>query len=121
MNFISKFIRKLFFSELDRFSKSLGYKTWDELMDNTYHIFTIPPDAEWFVSELPNKKWAVWNDEGEPPFPFTEFSKWEDAIRYLRNIFEKNGYPEENWDPEGFDFNDDIFSILPKKSKRIDN
>jgi hypothetical protein len=90
-------------------------------MENTYHIFTIPPDAEWFATELPNKNWAVWNDEGEPPFPFTEFSKWEDAIRYLRNIFEKNGYPEENWDPEGFDLNDNIFSTLPEKSKRIDD
>ena len=66
-------------------------------MDNSFHIFIIPPDAEWFATQLPNKNWAVWNDEGQPPFEYKEFVKWAEAIRYLRDIFEKNGYPEENW------------------------
>ncbi|WP_235549018.1 hypothetical protein [Paenibacillus sp. Soil522] len=75
----------------------------DELQDNTFHIFWIPPDAEWLAAQLPDKNWAVWNDEGQPPFSFTVFSKWDEAIRYLRDVFDKNSYPEENWVPEGYD------------------
>lgn len=119
MKFIKKMIRKVFYGDLDKFSQSLGYSTWNEIKDNTFYIFTIPPDAECFATKLPDKKWAVWNNEGHPPFGFTLFSKWDEAIRFTRDIFEKNGYPEENWEPEGFQLNDDVFSISPEKSKRM--
>ncbi|MDA2258321.1 hypothetical protein ACTFRD_22005 [Bacillus cereus group sp. MYBK249-1] len=121
MNTMKKIIKKLFFSDLEKFSQSLGYSTWNELMDNSFHIFIIPPDAEWFATQLPNKNWAVWNDEGQPPFEYKEFVKWAEAIRYLRDIFEKNGYPEENWEPEGFEQNDDCYSQEPDKNKRIED
>lgn len=34
MKFLRKMIRKVFFGELDKFSQSLGYTTWNELQDN---------------------------------------------------------------------------------------
>ncbi|WP_409290445.1 hypothetical protein [Peribacillus sp. SCS-37] len=120
MNIIKRIVRKIFFSDSEKFCRRLGYSTWDKLMDNSFYIFLIPPDAEWFVTHLPNKKWAVWNDEGHPPFEYKEFEKWEEAIRYLRDIFDKNDYPEENWEPEGFEQNDDIYSLEPDKNKRIE-
>ncbi|WP_044640081.1 hypothetical protein [Risungbinella massiliensis] len=118
MNLIRKLIRKLFFSDLERFSQNLGYMSWKDLMDNSFHIFTIPPDAKWIATHMSNKKWVIWNDEGQPPFSCREFQSWEEAIRYLRNLFEKNGFPEENWEPEGFELNDDIYSLEPDKNKR---
>ncbi|MFP3727893.1 hypothetical protein U8V72_22140 [Priestia filamentosa] len=120
MNLINS-LKKLLVKDLDKFSQSLGYTTWDELMDNTFHIFTIPPDAEWFATKLPNGNWAVWNDEGQPPFKHKEFEKWKDAIKYVRDVFERNNYSEENWEPHGFKQDDDWYTLEPDKNKRIDD
>lgn len=119
MNKIKNVIKKLLCSDSEKFSQTLGYPTWDELMDNSFYIFLIPPDAEWFATQLSNKNWVVWNDEGHQPFEYKEFTKWEESIRYLRDIFEKNDYPEENWESEGFEQNDDCYSQEPDKNKRI--
>ncbi len=120
MNLINS-LKKLFFKDLDKFSQSLGYSTWDELMENTFHIFTIPLDAEWFATKLPNSHWVVWNDEGQPPFKYKEFRQWVEAIKYLRNVFEQSDYPEENWEPHGFKQGDDWYTQEPDKGKCIDN
>jgi len=73
MNFLRKMMRKVFFGELVKFSRSLDYITWNELQDNTFRIFTIPQDAESFATQLPDNNWAVWNDEGQPPLGVTDF------------------------------------------------
>lgn len=91
------------------------------MKDNTFYIFTVQPDAEWFATQLPDNQWAVWKNEGQPPYRFTVFSKWDEAIRFSRNEFEKNKYPEGNWEPEGFTTSDDIYAVSPEKSKRIDS
>ncbi|MCM3599059.1 hypothetical protein M4D55_25315 [Metabacillus idriensis] len=118
MGILSKLFQKIFLNDLDRYSQSLGFSTWKELRDHSFHIFTIPPDAEWFITELPNKKWAAWNDEGQPPFEYVEFATWEEAIKYVREVFEESGITEENWEPEVFELNDDLFLLLPDKNKR---
>ncbi|MDM5205338.1 hypothetical protein [Cytobacillus kochii] len=107
------------FNRAKKFSQSLGYPNWDELMNNSFSIFLIPPDANWFATQLPDKSWAIWNDEGHPPFQHKKFNTWNEAIRSLRDIFNNTDYPEENWDPEGFDDRDNVFLHEPDKSKLI--
>ncbi|HDX9577535.1 TPA: hypothetical protein ROX88_001028 [Bacillus pseudomycoides] len=119
MQFIKKFIQKYLSRDMDAFSRVLGYNAWNEAEQNTFHIFFSPSDLEWSVTKLKDNTWAVWNDEGHPPFSFQVCSTWNEAIRYLRSIFEESNIPEEYWDPEGYDFEDDPFLILPDKSKGI--
>lgn len=119
MDFIKYLIQKYFSRDMDRFSIKLGYDTWDKAKENTFHIFISPPDLEWSVTKLKNNKWAVWNDEGHPPFSFQIFSTWNETICYLRNVFEQANIPEEYWGPEGYEIEDNPFLILPDKNKRI--
>ncbi|MEH7009896.1 hypothetical protein V7087_03630 [Neobacillus niacini] len=83
--------------------------------------YIIPPDAECIATRLVNKKWAVWTDEGQPPFQYKEFTKWTEAIKFLRNKFENRYYPEEYWGPEGFGLDDDIYSLEPNKNKQLED
>ncbi|WP_163101616.1 hypothetical protein [Peribacillus alkalitolerans] len=98
----------------------MDFSDWKSASANTYFVFRIPDDAQWSATELPIKKWAVWNDIGQPPYSFQVFSSWQEAIAFLRNIFEKEDYEEKNWDPEGFEPGEDIFVKPPDKDKRDD-
>ena len=119
MLFITKIFRSLFLKKYDEFAESLGYQNWKTAEENTFFIFHIPEDAGWNATELPNKSWAVWNDEGQPPFSFQVFLTWKEAITHLRDVFEKSGYAEHNWYPEGFEPGENVFIKQPDKNKKL--
>src|SRR3954454_17976040 len=102
MDRISKFIKTFFGRNYEYFAKQLGFTFWDEVIENTFEIFRIPPDASYFATQLLDGTWIVWNDEGYPPYSFLQFNTWYEAIKHLREVFDANGYLEEYWDPEGF-------------------
>jgi hypothetical protein len=113
------FFKKIFFSKYEQFAKELGYRTWSEASDNTFFMFHIPEDGGWYVTELPNRTWAVWNNEGDPPYSFVTFLTWSETIRYLRKLFNEYGYPETYWAPEGYGIDDDMFLNPPQKDKKL--
>ena len=120
MNRISKFITTLFGSKYESFARQLGFISWNEVINNTFEIFRIPPDGSYFATQLLDETWIVWNDEGYPPYSFLQFKTWYDAIKHLRTIFDVEGYPEDCWGPEGFEPEKDVFNNLPDKNKRIE-
>lgn len=103
-----------------KFAKEIGYNDWEELIDNTFMVFELSEDDQWFISHIPNNKWAAWSDQGEVPFEIIIFGSWEEAIKYSRKIFEESHLPEENWYPEGFDIEDDVYSNPPDINKKFD-
>jgi hypothetical protein len=100
-----------------RFARELGFNSLDELVEGSFQIFIIPPDGAWYATRKPDGTWVVWSDEGLPPHPFEVFPDWEEAIRFLKSVFDAGGYPEECWAPVGFDDEDDEFRIPPDKRK----
>ncbi|MEG0288836.1 MAG: hypothetical protein RR548_05145 [Carnobacterium sp.] len=112
---IRKYLKRIFIRDYDLFAIKLGYQKWKEAKENTFAIFYSERDAWWFATELPDNKWAVWNDEGQMPHPFTVFSTWGEAIGYLREVFEQEGFPEQNWKPEGYNEGEDVFLKRPDK------
>ncbi len=118
MFFMNKIFKRLFFKKYDEFASKMGFLDWKSASENTFFVFHIPEDAQWRATELPNKSWAVWNDIGQPPYSFKVFPYWEEAIVFLRTIFEKENYEEENWYPEGFEQGEDVFLKPPNKDKR---
>lgn len=97
-----------------------GFQIGNPHMKNTFYVFRIPEDAQWNATELPNKSWAVWNDIGQPPYSFQVFPSWEEAIAFLRDIFEKEKYDEEYWDPECFEPGENVFIKPPNKNNKDD-
>jgi hypothetical protein len=118
--FLIKIFRTLFFKKYNEFASKMGFPDWKSASENTFFVFRIPEDAQWNATELPNKSWAVWNDIGQPPYSFQVFPSWEEAIAFLRNIFEKEKYDEENWQPEGFEPGENVCIKPPDKDKRDD-
>jgi hypothetical protein len=117
---IKKFLIKLIFKRYDKFATEMGFQDWESAYENSYFIFRIPEDAQWSATELPNKSWAVWNDIGQPPYSFQVFPSWEEAIAFLRDIFEKEKYDEEYWEPEGFEPGENVFIKPPNKDNKDD-
>jgi len=115
MLFIIKILRTFFLKKNDEFASKMGFPDWRTVAENTFFVFQIPEDAQWNATGLPNKSWAVWNDIGQPPFQ--AFPSWEEAIAFLRNIFEKEKYVEEYWEPEGFEPGENVFIKPPDKDK----
>lgn len=120
MGRIKNFLHKLFFEKYDQFAKELGYLDWNIAFENTFGIYQMEGDTWYSATQLPNKKWAVWNDdELEPPYAFEVFSSWNEAIRKLRKLFEENGLPENHWRPEGFDEGEEVFLKEPDREKML--
>ncbi|ALC91636.1 hypothetical protein AM500_18975 [Bacillus sp. FJAT-18017] len=117
---IKKFFRGLIFNKYDEFASEMGFQDWKTAYDNTFFIFRIPEDAQWNATELPNRSWAVWNDEGQPPYPFQVFTTWEEAIIFLRNLFEQENYEDHYWEPEGFEPGENVFIKPPNNYKKDD-
>ncbi|WP_246861181.1 hypothetical protein [Bacillus sp. REN3] len=115
---MKKFIRGLIFKKYDEFASEMGFRDWKAAYDNTFFIFHIPEDAQWNATELPNKSWAVWNDEGQQPYSFKVFTTWEEAISFLRDLFEQAKYEEHYWEPEGYEPGENAFLKPPDKNKK---
>ena len=113
-------MHKLFFEKYDQFAEELGYSDWNIALENTFGIYEMEGDTWYYATQLPNGKWAVWNDnEAEPSYAFEVFSYWAEAIRKIRKLFEDSGLPEDHWKPEGFDNGEDIFRKEPDRKKML--
>lgn len=118
MGRLKRFLHKLVFEKYDQFAEELGYPDWKITLENTFGIYEMNGDTQYSATQLPDKKWAVWNDEeAEPPYAFEVFSSWDEAIRKLRDLFEESGLPEDHWRPEGFDEGENAFLKEPDREK----
>ncbi|MCM3644911.1 hypothetical protein M4D68_27760 [Priestia aryabhattai] len=55
MGRISRFVKNTFLKEYRVFAEELGFKSWDDVLENTYEIFKMPPDA-FYLALLHNLK-----------------------------------------------------------------
>lgn len=109
----------MIYKQYDEFAETLGYKDWKSAQKNTFFIHHLEGDIGWSATELPSGQWALWNDEGQPPYPYKILPTWEKAIYYLRKRFEESELPDSYWMPEGFDENENVFSKKPDKDKKL--
>ncbi|WP_148235630.1 hypothetical protein [Thermaerobacter marianensis] len=45
----------------DEFARTLGYADWDALMAASEEV-AVEGDISWYVSRLPDGRWAAWDD-----------------------------------------------------------
>jgi len=92
MGRVSRFVKNIFLKEYQTFAKELGFNSWDDVLENTYEIFKMPPDASYLVTQSKEDKWIVWNDEGSLPYSFLVHGLMLSVIleRYLKKVSTKN-------------------------------
>jgi hypothetical protein len=101
------------------FANLLQFTSWQEMSEFTFPIYQIPEEAHCYATLLPNKKWAIWDDNQEPPpYSFQIFSNWKEAIGYCRAMFKKQDIDKGYWNPCGYNENDDEFTIPPNPDKK---
>jgi hypothetical protein len=99
------------------FSKELNFESYDEMNKYSFMVHNIPVDGTCYATKLPTEEWAIWEDEGYPPYPTQRFPNWKEAIHYARKKFEQRALPEECWCPIGFDEEGEEFEHEPDINK----
>jgi hypothetical protein len=94
----------------------LGYKTEEEMWENTICVFHVPPDCGWFATRLQNLTWLVWTDCGTISLT-KKFNNWYQAVQFLWNKFQEQNYPMEYWNPDDYEQQDDILHHEPNLEK----
>lgn len=80
----------------DAFARELGYADWDRLMAVSEHVVSNG-DVDWWITRLPNGKWAAWDDAELAADRVECFDTREEAIRFHRSGFEAAELPPECW------------------------
>lgn len=74
MRIFSKFMSLFSLKDYEVFAKQLGSRSLSEVQNHTFEILRIPPDASYSATHLSNGEWAIWLDEGQPPYLFLKFA-----------------------------------------------
>lgn len=78
------------------FAQALGFDSWGDLMNASEHIVS-EGDIDWWISRLPDGRWAAWDDKELAIDRVERFDTWEEAIEFHRGGFEIADLPEECW------------------------
>lgn len=76
----------------DEFARALGYASWDDLMAASEEV-AIEGDISWYVTRLPDGRWAAWDD--------AEIAL--DRVAYHSSRAEALRYQWEGWQDAGGD------------------
>lgn len=70
----------------DRFAQALGFESYEALMNASESVVTTG-DIDWFVTRLPDGRYAAWDDSELSLDRVTYFDAREEAIRYHRDAY----------------------------------
>jgi len=48
-------------ARIEEFAKGLGFESYEDLMEASEAIIT-EGDVDWYVTQLPDGRWAAWDD-----------------------------------------------------------
>lgn len=75
----------------DQFAQRLGFSDYDELL-YVSELVASEGDVYWWVTPLPDGRWAAWDDAELSPDRVCCFSTEEDAVAYQElSLLEKRG------------------------------
>lgn len=66
----------------DEFARALGYAAWDDLMAASEEV-AIEGDISWYITRLPDGRWAAWDDAELAADRVSIHATREDAVAYL--------------------------------------
>ena len=80
----------------EAFAKVLGFDSWSDLMNASEHIVS-EGDIDWWISRLPDGRWAAWDDAELAADRVHYADTREEAIEFHRAGFEAAELPPECW------------------------
>jgi 4-hydroxyphenylpyruvate dioxygenase-like putative hemolysin len=67
----------------EKFAKELGFTDYSDLCENSVVIFE-EGDVTWYVTELPNGRWAAWDDAEISLRRVAYFATRDEAVAYQK-------------------------------------
>ena len=69
------------------FAEALGFESYEKLIQASESVVT-EGDVDWYVTQLPDGRWAAWDDAELATDRVAYFDTREEAIRYHRDAYE---------------------------------
>ena len=71
----------------DEFVQALGFKSYEALMQASESVVT-EGDVDWYVTQLPDGRWAAWDDAELSLDRVAYFGTQDEAVEYHRTAYE---------------------------------
>ena len=78
----------------DQFAQVLGFSSYEALMQASEAIVT-EGDIDWFITQLPDGRWAAWDDAELALDRVAHFATREAAVQYHLDAARSAGIVEE--------------------------
>ena len=72
----------------DKFARKLGFGSYSELCEKSEVVYEEPGDVTWFVTELPDGRWAAWDDVEISPHRAMYFDSRNEAVEFQQSGIE---------------------------------
>jgi len=66
----------------EKFAKGLGFGSYSELCEKSEVVYEEPGDVTWYVTELPDGRWAAWDDAEISLHRVMYFATRDEAVAY---------------------------------------
>lgn len=85
---------------MEEFAQHLGFATESVLLEDASEIAVVEGDIHWYITRLPDGRWAAWDDSELSPDRVSYFDTREEAVKFHRKGFCYSDLPEEAWKNE---------------------
>jgi hypothetical protein len=67
------------------FAKGLGFTDYNDLCEKSEIVYEEPGDVTWFVTELPDGRWAAWDDAEISLHRVAYFATRDEAVAFQQS------------------------------------
>lgn len=82
---------------MEEFAQHLGFATESVLLEDASEIAVVEGDIHWYITRLPDGRWAAWDDAEISLNRVKYFDTRQEAVEFHRKGFEAAGLSEEAW------------------------
>lgn len=82
---------------MEEFAQHLGFVSERVLLEDASEIAVVEGDISWYITRLPDGRWAAWDDSELSPDRVSYFDTREEAVKFHRKGFDAAGLSEEAW------------------------
>lgn len=82
---------------MDEFAKMLGFASESVLVEDASEVVVVEGDITWYITRLPDGRWAAWDDAELSLDRVAYFATREEAVNFHRAGFDAAELPEEAW------------------------
>jgi len=82
---------------MEELAKELGFASESVLLEDASEIAVVEGDIHWYITRLPDGRWAAWDDSELSPDRVSYFDTREEAVKFHRKGFEAAALGDEAW------------------------